>query len=114
MIDVTERGDGIIPLYRKEQVLPDHGFRPVVTQAMFDYFKREMQRDMDDFERGVLTNMLVELKGANRKLTGLGAFGLVQNSDDLVQVFIDRVRAHEAGAASKKIMTGATGGRRDG
>ena len=112
MIDVTERGDGIIPLYRKEQVLPDHGIRPVVTQAMFDYFKRELGRDMDQFERGVLTDMLVQLDKANKKLTKVGKLELVHKPDDLIPIFVERVRAHEVAAATKKIMTGYTGGRR--
>ncbi len=32
---------------------------------------------------------------------------------DLIQVFVDHVRIHEAEAATRKIMVGYTGGRRD-
>jgi hypothetical protein len=32
---------------------------------------------------------------------------------DLIQLFVDRVRVHEAEAATKKIMVGYTGGKRD-
>jgi hypothetical protein len=88
-------------------------FKPIVSQEQHDYFKREMGRPMDEFEQGVLEDMLLKLGDMNKKLVKLGKASLVHKEGDLVQVFIDRVRHHEAEAATRKIMTGYTGGRRD-
>ena len=95
------------------QVTP-HGFTTIVSEAQKDYFKRELGRPMDEFEFGVLQNMMVELRGANKMLRKKGRIDLIRREGDLIQVFIDRVRIHEAEAATRKIMVGHTGGRRDG
>lgn len=100
--------------FQPDAPVTPHGFAPIVSQAQKDYFKREMQREMDEFEFGTLQNMMVELRGANKMLRKKGRVDLIRREGDLIQVFVDRVRIHEAEAATRKIMVGYTGGRRDG
>jgi hypothetical protein len=90
-------------------------FTRIVSQEALDYFKRELSREMDPFERGVLEDMTLKNNQMNRRLRqlGLGKANVQHTEQDLVQLLIDRVRVHEAAAATKKIMVGYTGGKRD-
>jgi hypothetical protein len=115
MINVNERGDGIIPIYRDTQLTKEekHGFVPIISEAQLDYCKRELGRPLDEFERGVLQNMAVDLERANKTLRKKGMIKMIHPVEDLIQIFIDRVRRQEAAAATRKIMVGYTGGKRD-
>ncbi len=92
----------------------DHGFRKIVTDEMLDYCKRELGRPLDQFEFGVLQDMLLLLSRTNHMLKKKGHPEKVKSLDQLVEVFVERVRVHEADAATRKIMVGYTGGKRDG
>ena len=111
--DVTPEVLSMIHDFQPDAPGTPHGFAPIVSQAQKDYFKREMQREMDEFEFGVLQKLMVELRGANKMLRKKGRIDLIRREGDLIQVFVDRVRIHEAEAAMRKIMVGYTGGRRD-
>jgi hypothetical protein len=91
----------------------DHGFKRIVPQAAHDYFKRELHRDMDAFELKVLEDMTQALELANAKLIRKGHANKVRNVGSLYEVFVDRVREQEADSATRKIMVGYTGGKRD-
>ena len=91
----------------------DHGFKAIVTEPMLDYCKRELGRPLDGFEFGVLQDMLSLLSKTNHMLRKKGHAEKVKSLDQLVEVFVERVRAHEAEAATRKIMVGYTGGKRD-
>ena len=89
-----------------------HGFEKIVPDAWHEYFKREMKRGMDGLELQTLERMKQDLERANAKLVRHGAGHLVHGHEDLLELFVTRVRAHEAEAATRKIMVGYTGGRR--
>ena len=89
-----------------------HGFEKIVPDSWHEYFKREMKRPMDAFELQTLERLKQDLDRANAKLTRHGAAHMVHGHEDLLELFVVRVRAHEAEAATRKIMVGYTGGRR--
>lgn len=91
----------------------EHGFKRIVPQAAHDYFKRELHRHMDAKELKVLEVMTQALELANAKLIHHGHMNRVRNVGSLYEVFVERVRHMEAEAASRKIMVGYTGGKRD-
>jgi hypothetical protein len=93
---------------------PDHGFKLIVTEQMRDYCKRELGRPLDNFEFGVLQDMISLLSKTNHMLRKKGHPEKVRSADALVEVFCERVKIKEAEAAGRKIMVGYSGGRRDG
>jgi hypothetical protein len=58
--------------------------------------------------------MAQALDYANAKLIRHGHANRVRGRADLLEVFVERVREHEAAAATRKIMVGYSGGKRDG
>ena len=91
----------------------EHGFARIVPIAAHEYFKRELGRGMDAHELKVLETMVQALELANAKLVRTGHLNKVRKVGSLYEVFVERVRHHEAESAARKIMVGYTGGRRD-
>ena len=89
-----------------------HGFEKIVPDAWHEYFRREMGRPMDAFELQTLEKLKQDLERANAKLTAKGQLKMVYPPQDLLEFYINRIRMHEAEAATRKIMVGYTGGRR--
>lgn len=89
-----------------------HGFEKIVPDAWHEYFRRELGRPMDAFELQTLERLKQDLQKANAKLERLGLLSMVHPEQDILDIFIDRVREHEAASVTRKIMVGYTGGRR--
>ena len=89
-----------------------HGFEKIVPDSWHEYFRRELGRGMDAFELQTLEKLKQDLERANAKLMRHGAAHMVHKEQDLLELYVTRVRAHEAEAATRKIMVGYTGGRR--
>lgn len=90
-----------------------HGFEKIVPDAWHEYFRRELGRNMDEFELRTLERMKQDLEKANAKLLRRGLVKMIHPAEDMLPIFIDRVREQEAKSVTRKIMVGYTGGRRD-
>lgn len=89
-----------------------HGFEKIVPDAWHEYFRREMGRPMDGFELQTLEKLKQDLERANAKLRRHGQHQMVHREQDLLELYVVRVRAHEAESATRKIIVGYTGGSR--
>jgi hypothetical protein len=69
-------------------------FTRIVSQEALDYFKRELYREMDPFERGVLEDLILKNNQMNKRLRQLGKANMQHTEQDLIQLFVDRVRVH--------------------
>ena len=89
---------------------PFGGFMPIISKAAHDYFRSEMGRPMKDFEVKALEATLLDLDTANAELARLGVMAAIRKPDDIIMLFVERVKKAEEEAAVREVMVGQVGG----
>lgn len=81
-------GGGFIPIEARGS--------EVITQAHLNEFKRAIGRDMWDFEFDTLNNCMIAQRKVNRQLRQRGLPTKGHSMDEVMGVFIKRIRAAES------------------
>lgn len=91
-----EAKHGIKPWEEDKPLPPNTAMSPVVQQKHLEEFTRSMGRPIYDFEFKILGEMMLNLDYANRRLAKAGQLRKVRSVDQLLEVFIERVRLAQA------------------
>ena len=91
--------------------LPDgSAFTQILDQRTLDECARALGRPLWNHEVNILDSLLVALRKQNQKKVKQGKPEQIHSVDELVHIFIDRVRAQDVQAMTDRIIAGGTNG----